>query len=122
MAYEEHYSQIYPCSSQNSSFIIKTYLFPCPGVIMTFLSLVIYGISKTRSVSFDGILRVITGSSTEPYSISSDLAHLFRDCLIWHFISRNVFMTCTINISFFIKSFHCTREFCSKNIIILMIN
>ena len=48
---------------------IETVFFPCPGAIKTFSSLIIFGISETRVVSFDAVLCMFRGSSTEAHSV-----------------------------------------------------
>ena len=48
---------------------LKLFFFPCPGAIMTFSSLIIHGISETKAVSFDPLLCILNGFSTEPYSV-----------------------------------------------------
>ena len=53
------------CSSQNSLLKIENVFSPCPGAIITFSSLVIFGISETRVVSFDPVMCIFRGSSTE---------------------------------------------------------
>ena len=40
---------------------------------MTYLSLIIDGIFKTRAVSFDPVQCILKGSSTEPYSVSFEI-------------------------------------------------
>ena len=72
---EELYSQIYPWvedaySSQISTFKNKSGFFPKPDPITTFSSLVIYGISEIKTVSFDIVLRILNAFSTEPFSVS----------------------------------------------------
>ena len=41
---------------------LKLFFFPCPGAIM-------HGISETKAVSFDPLLCILNGFSTEPYSV-----------------------------------------------------
>ena len=52
--------------------------FPCPGGTITFSSLIIFGISETRLVSFDAVLSMIRGSSLKHYfSVICIFSHFF---------------------------------------------
>ena len=54
----------------------KIHRFPCPDAIIAFSSLIICGVSETRAVSFDPVLRILDGSPTEPYSVSFEIIFL----------------------------------------------
>ena len=57
-----------------NSFKIDTHcpdpIVSCPDAIMTFSSSIIDEISGTRAVSFDPVLCILNGPSTEPYPAS----------------------------------------------------
>ena len=52
---------------------LQLFFFPCPGAIITFSSLIIYGTSETRAVSFNTVLCTLNGSLTESYSVSFEI-------------------------------------------------
>ena len=52
---------------------MKTGFFPCPCAIITFPSLIIDGNSETWAVSFDPVLCILNGSSTEPFFVSFEV-------------------------------------------------
>ena len=54
-----------PCSSQNSSLKMNTGFFLGSDAIIACLSLIIYGNSETRAVSFDPVLCLLNGSLFE---------------------------------------------------------
>ena len=66
---------------KNSSLKIETGFSPCPGANVTFSSLIIFGISETRVVSFDAVLCMFRGFSTEPYSVSASFQFLLISSL-----------------------------------------
>ena len=51
----------------------KLVFFSRHGAIIIFSSLIIFGISETRVVSFDAVLCMSSGSSTAAYSVSVSL-------------------------------------------------
>ena len=56
-------------STKYSSLKIEAENFSCPGTIITFSSKITFGISEERVVSFDAVLCMLRGSSTEAYSV-----------------------------------------------------